>query len=342
MPKSSKVVSSESQNLNQAPEGKSNRGCWILAGIGCAVFVLVVGGIVGLIAVVAALGSDLETSVDEKVIEEGSGGKIVVIDVQGVIVEESSGDIFSAGGASSAEIIDQIDRAESDSQVKGIIIKMNTPGGEVVASDLIYRELLDFRKKKKVVTWMSGMGASGGYLIAAGSDKIVAHPSTITGSIGTVLQVSNLDELYEKIGIEYRTFKSGEFKDDSGIFDEDPNGEADVIYQDIVDEAYNSFVDSIVEGRGMDRSQVETLADGRVYTGQQAKENGLVDDVGDFTDSVEVMEELVGKKNLTIVEYTSGGFWASLYDYQSSVLDRLNVLPEQNSYGLGIYYLLDM
>ena len=179
-------------------------------------------------------------------------------------------------------------------------------------------------------------------MIAVGSDKIVAHPGAITGSIGVILEVTNLDGLYEKLGIESRIFKSGEFKDQSGVFDSDPDGEADRIMQGIVDEAYEDFVSVIVEQREMDETTVRELSDGRVYTGLQAEENGLIDSTGDMDDAVDVLEVLIGDTGLSIVEYTEGGFWSSFYEYQQVFLDKFGLLPIDDSIGLRSYYLLDV
>ena len=212
----------------------------------------------------------------------------------------------------------------------------------MVASDLIYQEVLEVRDVKPVVTWMSGMGASGGYLVASASDQILAHPATITGSIGVVLELTDLEGLYNKLGIESRIFKSGEFKDMSGVFDEDPNGEADAIMQGLVDESYEDFVLAIVSSRGMEESLVRELADGRVYSGAQAVENGLVDGVGDMDDAVAVAEELVGRGDLSIVEYSTGGFWDSFYEYERVLINKLGLFPTQETVGVTQYYLLDI
>lgn len=331
----------EKQRLKKIPAKKTNRGCWIVAGVGCGLVVLLIGGLFMLFVLLAAVGSDLGGTVGEEVLYEGTGGKIAVISLDGIISESESSDVFSVTGISIKDINNQIDKALADDDVEGILIKMNSPGGEAVASDLIYNKVMEAREEKKVVTWMSGMGASGGYLIAAGSDKIVSHPGCLTGSIGVILQLSNMDDLYEKVGIQVKTFKSGEFKDDEGVFDDDKDGEADVIFQDLIDESYDDFVNAIVDGRDMDKTKVVELADGRIYTGRQAYENGLVDEIGYMDDAIGVLEDLVGKGDLSIVEYSSGGFWSSFYEYQSLLLDKINLLPEKTSYNVGMYYLLD-
>ncbi|MEA3357777.1 MAG: signal peptide peptidase SppA, partial [Patescibacteria group bacterium] len=217
-----------------------------------------------------------------------------------------------------------------------------SPGGEVVASDLVFRKVMEAREIKSVVSWMSGSGASGAYLIAAGSDTIVSHPSSITASIGCILELSNLEGLYEKLGIKHRVFKSGEFKDDEGIYDSDTEGEADQILQDLIDETYEDFISAIVLGRGMEESDVRAVADGRVLSGRSAQECGLVDELGDMDDAISSVEDLVGESDLTVVEYGVSGFWSSLYEYEQVFLNKFNLLPQRASYGVGLYYLLDM
>lgn len=330
-----------SQSTNE-PQKKSRKGCWIVATIGCALIVLIIGVIVAFFVLAASLSGDWSGSVSEEVLKQGSGGKIAVIRVEGVITESASEDLFSTPGATTEVINNEIDKALQDDDVEGIILKISSPGGEAVASDLVYRKVMEARKEKKVVSWMSVMGASGAYMVASGSDEIVAHPGCMTGSIGVIMQFINYDELYDKIGVEVKTFKTGEFKDDSEIFDDDPNGEAEQIFETMLDEAYDSFITAIVEGRDMDRSTVENLADGRIYTGQQAYENGLVDKVGDMDDAVKSMEELLGEKDLEIVEYSTGGFWNSFYEYQQVLLKKLNAVPTGPEYGLRSYYLLDL
>jgi protease-4 len=328
-------------NKNQEKK-KTNKGCWMIAGIGCGLGVLVIGVIVALFVLLASVGSGMGDSSFENVVREGSGGKIAVIEVDGIIAHGDSQDVFAVAGASPTSIGDKLDKALADENVKGIILKINSPGGEVVASDLIYRKVKEASSEKPVVAWMSSLGASGGYLVAVGADKIVAHPNCITGSIGTILEVSNMDELYDKLGIETRTFKSGKYKDDEGIFDNDPDGEADEIYQGLVDQSYDDFVEAVAQGRDMDKGEVKNLADGRIYSGYQAKDNGLVDEVGDMDKAVSVMEELVGEEDMQIIEYeTPQSFFSGFSGYESRFMEQLGLTKERR-YSVGLYYLLEV
>ena len=219
-----------SQPVSRLPKGESgssrkrtNKGCWILASIGCFLTIILSVVLVGLFVMV--LVGDWNTgSVSENILHEGSSEKIAVVRIDGAITESSSsGGLVAADGTAADLITNQLDKALYDESVRGVLVRMNSPGGEVVASDLIYRKVKDLSTKKPVVTWISGMGASGGYMVAAGSDIIIAHPSAITGSIGVILEVTSLEGLYEKLGIESKDFQDGELRR-IGIFDEDPNG----------------------------------------------------------------------------------------------------------------------
>lgn len=330
-------------DLKEEPsKRKSNRGCWILAGIGCVVaLVITVGIAAALVSAIVYTSSGL--SIGETVLSEGSGGTLVVIPVEGVITESSSDASFlSTGGAVSGRLINLINKAQDDPTVSAVLLRMNTPGGEVVASDLVYRKLMELRERKPVVTWMSGMGASGGYYIASASDHIVVHPDTITGSIGVILEVTNLEGLYEKLGIESRIFKSDELKDAELLFDGDPDGEADTVYQSLVDEAYEAFISAVSEGRGMDIAEVRRLGDGRVYTGRQVVANGLADSSGDFEDAVDIAGEITGLEDLRVIEYTTGGFWESLYGYEQAILEKIGLSVPVRPVGVHLYYLLSL
>jgi protease-4 len=347
------------KSKNRSKKKRSNRGCWIAGGIGCGVTILVIGAIFALLVLLASAGGGSTSSSLEEVIEEGnSESKIAVISVNGMIMHAEGESLFAAAGTTPDSISDKLDKALKDNKVKGILIKVNSPGGEVVASDLIYREISEASEKKPVVVWMSSLGASGGYLVASPADKIVAHPNCITGSIGTILEVSNMDELNDKLGIKTRTFKSGQFKDDEYLFEEgnDSNEdsssenaknnaskeeEAAAIYQGLVDESYEDFVEAVAKGREMDVEEVRELADGRVYSGYQAYNNGLVDEVGDMDVAVNELEELAGEENMELIEYTMpASFFSGFSSYKTDLLKRIG-LEKDTTYQIGLYYLLE-
>lgn len=306
--------------------------------------ILLIGAIVaGLVLLVAAAGSGSGSTVTEEMLYEGGTGKIAVIRLEGTIAEaDSSSTLFTTTYATPENINEQLDNALNDDDVKGVLLRVNSPGGEVIASDLIYRKVKEVRTVKPVVTWMSSLGASGAYMISSASDKIIAHPETFTGSIGVIMELSDITGLYEKLGIKTRTFKSGEYKDSTGVFDDDPNGVDDQIFQDLIDESYEAFILQVAEDRGMTVDEVRVLADGRIYSGTQAAANGLIDAVGYEEDAIAAIEELSGESDLTVVEYSTGGFWGELYQYEQTLLNKYGLLSRPEPLGATMYYLMDV
>jgi protease IV len=212
----------------------------------------------------------------------GSGDKqIAIINVTGTIVSGSGeGGILDSGGAGSQTIIDQINEIKDNEEIKGVIIRIDSPGGSAAASQEIGDAILELKNNGKVVyTSMGDVAASGGYWIAAVTDKIYANPATMTGSIGVIMQVQNWSELYKKIGIVNEPIKSGKHKD-MGSQARALDPEEKRLLQSMVMDIYNQFVDIIVKGRKLPRAEVIKIADGRVFTGNQAKKLKLVDELG--------------------------------------------------------------
>lgn len=289
--------------------------------------------------------SAFDESSQSEVVVEGGADKVVVIKVEGVIMDvESSTDIWGTTFASSQQISQYIDNAMADNSVKAIILSMDTPGGDVYATDLVYNKIKEAQASGlKIVTLMKNTAASGGYYIAAPSDQIIAHQLTITGSIGVLAQFQSLDGLYEKLGIETRTIANSgaDYKTGEGLFDDDPSGEEDQIYQRIVDEAFDRFVSIVAEGRSMDRGEVLAIADGRVFTGKQAHEVGLVDELGAFEEALTAAEELAGISDATVIGYQEYDFWSMFAGYVGNmvnptarVVDAIDTQP-----GLRLKYL---
>ncbi|PRO64240.1 signal peptide peptidase SppA [Alkalicoccus urumqiensis] len=250
---------------------------------------------------------DQETSgMEESIVEEGSGaGKAALIHVDGVI--QAGGASPFGGGYNHQLVLDQLDHAAEDASVDGIILRVNTPGGGVVESDEIYDKIVEVQEEysKDVYVSMGNQAASGGYYISAPAAQIYANPQTITGSLGVIMQSFNVSELAEELGIEDQTIKSGEFKDIMSATREMTEEDEDIL-QGIVDDAYEQFVTVIDEGRdNLSRDEVMSLADGRIYTGSQAEENGLIDGLGNLDDVIDAMREDTGQ-DLTVVEYAQG------------------------------------
>jgi protease-4 len=228
----------------------------------------------------------------------GLGDTVAVIPVEGVISGgDEGGDLLSAGGAHSERVIRDLKRAQRDPTVKAVVLRVDSPGGGVTASEEIHREVVRTKDEyhKKIVVSMGSLAASGGYYVSAPADKIVANESTLTGSIGVILTLPVVRGLLDKVGLDVAVFKSGAHKDDTaGLRELTPEDRK--LLQALVDDSYNQFVDVVASGRHLDRNKVLELADGRVYTGRQARENGLVDELGGEDRAIEVAAQLAGLK----------------------------------------------
>jgi protease IV len=195
----------------------------------------------------------------------------------------------------SMEITKQLEEFSKDDSIIAVILRIDSPGGGVAASQEIYNAVVDLKKKKKVIASMGSVAASGGLLIACGADKIVANPGTITGSISAIMQFANIEELLNKVGLKASVVKSGKYKDIGSPLREMIPEERKII-QDLVDDIYNQFVDVIVRDRKLPREQVMQIADGRIFSGRQAKEYGLVDSMGDMGFAARLACQLAGKE----------------------------------------------
>ncbi|WP_347549282.1 signal peptide peptidase SppA [Pseudalkalibacillus hwajinpoensis] len=259
----------------------------------------------------------------ETVIEEGSShNKIAVLNVEGVIQDTGQGSSFlPQAGYNHDVFLKRLEHAGEDSSVKGIILRLNTPGGGVVESEEIYDELLELKEKtdKPIYVSMGSMAASAGYYISAPADKIYASPSTITGSIGVIMQSMNYAELAEKVGVKWETIKSGPHKDIMSPSKEMTDEEREIL-QSMIDNSYDEFVSVISEGRGMDESKVRELADGRIYDGRQAQKVNLIDGLGNLEDTVEGMKEDLGDSKLQVIQYKQNLGFNSLFEMTAAKL----------------------
>ena len=217
--------------------------------------------------------------------------RVAVINVSGTIISgaDSRDNIFSqTNGVTSGSIMKQIREAADDDSVKALVLRIDSGGGSATAAEEVGRELKRFKEKTKkpIVATMGNTGASAAYWIAAcASDKVYANATTLTGSIGVYMPYMNTEELFKKIGITSNKIKSGPYKDIMSS-DRPMTPEEQAILQNIVNEIYEQFVTTVAVGRKMEESKVKTLADGRVYTGLQAKNLGLVDEIGDYYDAL--------------------------------------------------------
>ena len=200
------------------------------------------------------------------------GDRVAVLPISGLITE-------------SEQTIEQLKKFAKDESVKAIVLRINTPGGGVGPSQEIHEEVRKVREKKIVVASMGSLAASGGYYIACAAEKIYANPGTITGSIGVIMQFVNVKDLIEKIGVKGLVVKSGDFKDIGSPIRE-MNPEERKILQAVIDNVHSQFVNAVADGRRMDRKDVLAIADGRIFSGEQAKTLGLVDMLGNQEDAV--------------------------------------------------------
>ncbi|GAK06113.1 protease IV [Geomicrobium sp. JCM 19037] len=245
----------------------------------------------------------------------GSNGEIVVLELDGMIEDTGSESGFLAAGYQHRQFMEMLNDAMEDPLVDGIVITMNTPGGSVVASHAIYEQVVRAKEEfdTPVYVSMAEMAASGGYYIAAGADYIMAHPATLTGSIGTVISAGfNIADLADEWGISETTFSSGEFKQLGSPFESLTEEESELM-QAIADDMYDDFTSIVAEGRGFSEEEVNTVAQGQLFTGNQALQNGLVDELGDLEDTVLHME-LMLDLDATVTHYTNGSTEGSMWN----------------------------
>ncbi len=268
------------------------RFLWMALG-GGLVLILAFVGCAGMFAVGATIiGGDMALQ-----------PAVAIVRVEGVILSgEAPQDPFSTSTvAYSGTVVDHLKWAEADASVKAVVLRVNSPGGSVVASDEIYQQIMAMTKP--VVASMGELAASGGYYVSAPTDEIFANPNTLTGSIGVISQFIHFGELLKEYGVEVTTIKTGQFKDQGSSF-RSMSQEDIAIWQSIVDDAYEEFVQIVAEGREISLERVKELADGRVYSGEQAQALGLVDQLGNLPAAIQRAAELGGiEGEPRIVEY---------------------------------------
>ena len=236
---------------------------------------------------------------------EASSDKIVHIDVDGVITSMEMGGLFGGGQPMVGTVKDALKQAVEDKDVKAIVLRINSPGGEVTASDVIYAAVKEAAAKKPVVVYMDSIAASGGYYIACGATKVIASETTLTASIGVIMQSVAYHDLFGKIGLGTRTFTSGPNKDT--LSGGRPMREDEMVYvQTLVNTMYDRFLGIVAEARKLPADQLRTtVADGRVVTGRQALEAKLVDQIGYVEDAYAAARELGAAPGATVVKYSS-------------------------------------
>jgi protease-4 len=228
----------------------------------------------------------------------GEEGNIALIRLNGSIAESKQIELLNVPGITPKLVQGYLKKARQDNDIKAVVLRIDSPGGSVAASQEIAEMVRQFEKPR--VVSMGDMAASGGYYISVYADKIVANPGTATGSIGVITQVIHFEGLLEKMGLKVETIKSGRHKD-MGF--RELTAEEHQILQDMCDEMYNEFVEAVAKGRNLDPDYVRQLATGQVYTGVQAVKLGLVDELGDLNHAIKLAADLAGVRRPVVEEY---------------------------------------
>lgn len=297
----------ETNNASGGTGGRRRRRRWpfIVGGlVALGLLVLTIGLVVVVLAVGAAGPSASAAAYEEEYVSGQGPDKIAVVPVEGIIASADNTVPGTQPPVTPEGLADALQQAEEDPSVAAVVLEVNSPGGGVTASDEMQQSILDFKESssKPVVVSMGDVAASGGYYISTAADRIVANETTLTGSLGVIFSLTNFSELANEYGVEQEVIKSGEFKDMGSSF-RDLTPEEREIFQSIVDESYDEFVEVIVEGRGLPEERVREIADGRIYSGEQARELGLVDTFGGLDEAAEISQDLADVDRATLVRY---------------------------------------
>jgi protease-4 len=311
-----------------------------------------------LLTAVVALGGCSLISVDltpriraleEEAVEGRGDAKILLTDISGFITDDPPSSGLGLGPAPPrvpllVRLREELKKAADDKQVRALVVRLNTPGGTVTASDIIYKELMLFRERTKVpvVAVMMDVAASGGYYIALAADSIVAHPTTVTGSIGTILITANAEGLMQKLGVSANTIKSAELKDMGSPF-RAMRPEERQIFQSVIDELQRQFVAKVVERRNIPEAAARTLADGRIYTAPQALGHRLVDSIGYLPDAIDTAKRAAGVSDAKVIVYKRPRQYRATYYAQAKseahVLEAVGELAAVAGVGPKFLYL---
>lgn len=268
----------------------------------------------------------------EKKLEGKGREKILLLDISNLITgdEEARPLGMESRESTVARVKESLRKAEDDPHVRALILRIDSPGGGVTASDIIYREVKRFKEKRKVPVFavMMDTAASGGYYVSLSADRIFAHPTTITGSIGVVLLNLNVADLFDKIGVRDTTVKSGEHKDIGSPFREPTESDRRIL-QGVIDELYARFLDRVRESRkGLDEKRLKELADGRVLTAEQALKAGLVDRIGYLDDAIGEAKQAAGLHEAKVVVYHRPNEYAeNIYSLDGTAVAQSTLSP---------------
>lgn len=290
--------------------------------------VIILGGITvsSISALVSAMFNnqgigDIDPFTEQVEKDGNSNHRIAHLTLNGEIMSGGeSGGLFGGGEYNHEAFLKQLDKVKDDDTVDGMLLTVNSPGGGTYPSDEIYQKIKQIKKAdKKVYVQMEDMAASGGYYISAPADKIYAGPQSMTGSIGVIMSNIDYSDLQKKLGIKENVIKSGDHKDILSS-SRHMTKEEKQIMQSVIDDSFDRFVDVVKDGRHMSESKVRHLADGRVYSAQQAKDNGLIDEIGYKQTALKALSKDIGKDNPEVFEYSmDDGFFSSIFSVKSSI-----------------------
>jgi len=244
---------------------------------------------------------------------------------------EIVGDIESSEG-----VVDQLEHMRLDSTVRAVVLRLDSPGGGVGASQEIYEAVRKVRDADKpVIASMGGVAASGAYYIACAADSIVANPGTLTGSIGVIMSFPNTEELFKKVGVRFEVVKTGKFKD-IGSLSRPMSPEEKELLQTVLSNVYEQFVNAISEGRGLERRDILPYADGRIFSGDQAQAYGFVDRLGDLNDAIQLAAGMADIKGRPVVVRKERRRVSLIDLFQ----DKLHLVPGLSQSGPRLEYRL--
>jgi len=254
------------------------------------------------------------------------GDKVVVLDIKGVITQ-------------SRPIIEKLHKYRDNEGIKAVVLRIDSPGGAVGPSQEVYEEVIKLREKKTIVASMGSVAASGGYYIACATHKIFANPGSITGSIGVIIEFANIEELLGKIGMKSVVIKSGKYKDMLSPTRELKEEEKSLI-QGVIDNIHSQFIDAVALGRDIPREKIAAIADGRIFSGEQAKQSGLVDELGNLQDAIKSAAQIAGiegKPNVVYPEKKRPSIWEFIID---GTLTKILGLLQDNRINAGYLFTL--
>jgi protease-4 len=255
--------------------------------------------------------------------------KIAVIDIDGLMVNREKWGLLGRGDNPVSTFVEKLDKAREDPRVKAVVLRLNSPGGTVGASDIMHYELKEFKKKsnKPVVASLLGVAASGAYYLACGSDGIIAQPSCVTGSIGTIIQTVSFEGTMAKLGIKSVAIKSGDLKDMASPLHDLSEEEREVL-QGIITQFYEQFLAVVAEGRKqLEGQRLRELADGRVFTAEEALGHGLIDRVGYADEAIIWAKEMAGVTRARVVIYHRPmGYKPNVYGSQATAASGAGAL----------------